>query len=954
MKNRSNKAGTSSPAPSSNASSSSNANASGSASSSSKSSSSSSSAAASLMNSFPSGSGYMDLLNLLPREYPKAQEDREVLDNQDYLTFVPILRGAILGLICLMSILIRLFAVVRFESVIHEFDPHFNYRVTKFLTSEGFYDFLNWMDDRAWYPLGRIVGGTVYPGLMVTSGFLHNLLHMMNIPINVRNMCVFLAPLFAALTAIATYLFTTEVTRRPSTGLLAAAFVGIVPSYISRSVGGSYDNEGVAIFALIFTFYLWVKSVNTGSLMWSALCALSYFYMVAAWGGFVFIINIIPIYCLVMLLAGRYSPRLYVAYSTFYVLGSLLAMQVPFVGFNVVMSAETAGAHGTFVVMQVYPFIVWLRSHVSAKVLQRLFILVAGGVVGTVAVGLVALQLMGKIQWTGRSLSLLDPTYAKKYIPIIASVSEHQPTTWVSFFFDLHIMVPFAPVGIYFLFQNITDGKIFLILYGSISWYFAGVMVRLMLTLAPVACILGAIAISEVLHRFTFNLTVVEKPTRSTSATDQSSSSEEKKENETTPSLVATANSPWPLSLLVVGLMSSLLLFYTVHSTFVSSEAYSSPSVVLASRRYDGSRVIYDDFREAYYWLRQNTPENAKILSWWDYGYQMSSMANRTVIVDNNTWNNTHIATVGRSLASPEHRSYPIMRSLDVDYVLVLFGGMMGYQSDDINKFLWMVRIANGVYPDEIQEQNYFANGQYRMDKGGAPAMLESVMYKLSYYGFGEIQSEYNKPTGWDRVRSTEVGRKNIVLENMDEAFTSEHWIVRIYKVRKQANRPGGRLELRKERNKKANKPQVSLKDEASANEASSKAEDPQTKVDRIISRSVYVGCTVDENVFSKDKVYGGGAAGAQFKAAAQDAITKGKKYFAIARVGSDGHSFSFDSLPSADWKGDIEGAGCSRSCIDDDKRMCGCADGGCTSVGDNTPLGQDHNRRWTVYKVSA
>lgn len=58
-------------------------------------------------------------------------------------------------------------------------------------------------------------------------------------------------------------------TRRSSTGLLAAAFTAIVPSYISRSVGGSYDNEGVAIFALIFVFYLWIKSVNTGSMLWA-------------------------------------------------------------------------------------------------------------------------------------------------------------------------------------------------------------------------------------------------------------------------------------------------------------------------------------------------------------------------------------------------------------------------------------------------------------------------------------------------------------------------------------------------------------------------------------------------------------------------------------------------------------------------------------------------------------
>lgn len=75
--------------------------------------------------------------------------------------------------------------------------------------------------------------------------------------------------------------------------------------------------------------------------------------MVAAWGGYVFIINIIPIYVVVMVVAGRYSSRLYIAYSTFYALGSILAMQVPFVGFNVVKQAECMASHGVFVGIQV-------------------------------------------------------------------------------------------------------------------------------------------------------------------------------------------------------------------------------------------------------------------------------------------------------------------------------------------------------------------------------------------------------------------------------------------------------------------------------------------------------------------------------------------------------------------------------------------------------------------------
>ena len=34
---------------------------------------------------------------------------------------------------------------------------------------------------------------------------------------------------------------------------------------------------------------------------------------------------------------------------------------------------------------------------------------------------------------------------------------------------------------------------------------------------------------------------------------------------------------------------------------------------------------ILDDFREAYYWLWQNTAEDARVMSWWDYGYQVFS-----------------------------------------------------------------------------------------------------------------------------------------------------------------------------------------------------------------------------------------------------------------------------------------------------------------------------------------
>lgn len=116
-------------------------------------------------------------------------------------------------------------------------------------------------------------------------------------------------------------------------------------------------------------------------------------------------------------------------------------------------------------------------------------------------------------------------------------------------------------------------------------------------------------------------------------------------------------------------------------------------------------------------------------------------MANRTTLVDNNTWNNSHIALVGKAMSSNESAAYDIMTALDVDYVLVIFGGVIGYSGDDINKFLWMVRIAEGEHPNDIRESDYFTDrGEFRVDAAGAPTLLNCLMYKLSYYRFGELQ----------------------------------------------------------------------------------------------------------------------------------------------------------------------------------------------------------------------
>lgn len=285
-------------------------------------------------------------------------------------------------------------------------------------------------------------------------------------------------------------------------------------------------------------------------------------------------------------------------------------------------------------------------------------------------------------------------TKPHRYIPIIASVSEHQPTAWPSFFMDLHLLIFLFPAGVVLCFRSLRDEHIFVIIYAVMASYFAGVMVRLMLTLTPVVCVAAAIALSSLLDTYldpsepgtaqpnepstqaaTTNVSNgASHDTTSTAATSTAAASkkakknkEKEKESSAVPggalaefvsgvassaaaAVQASGESASKSSIGIFGLDTrftvllntlGLLLFFVVHCTWVTSNAYSSPSVVLASANPDGSQRIIDDFREAYYWLRQNTAEDAVVMSWWDYGYQIAGMADRPTLVDNNTWNNS-------------------------------------------------------------------------------------------------------------------------------------------------------------------------------------------------------------------------------------------------------------------------------------------------------------------------
>ena len=681
--------------------------------------------------------------------------------------FSPSITLSTLILISILSFIIRIFSIIRFEIIIHEYDQWFNYRVTEYLPENGAYALWDWYDPESWYPLGRIIGGTLYPGIMFTSFIIYKLLNTLLFPIDITTICVFIPPIFASFTSIASFFLGKEVTGRKECGLLCSLFISIVPGYISRSIAGGYDNEAVAITAMIITFYFFVKAINTGSIFYSVLTSIGYFYMVSSWGGYVFIINLIPLYILFLIIIGRNDIKVYTSYSIFYILGNALAMQIPFVGNLVYKSSEHYLSHGVFAILNCVSFIDFLKNNIKTEeMIERLFSLFIFILTVFCFLGFIYFTYKGYIHFGERIMTLLDPTYASKFIPIVASVAEHNPTSWTDFYFDLQFLLLFAPLGIIFCLTDPTNSKLFIVVFSLCSIYFSSVMIRLLLLSSPALCLLSGIGISELLH---FLIQNNKSKTGNTSL----------------------------IELIMITLLISYLIYqFILHSTFAAAESYSDNEIIEIIDNKDGTKVIMDEFREAYYWLRMNTPQNSKIVSWWDYGYQISGMSHRAVIVDNNTWNTSHIATVGAILAYNEYDSFKICKSLDANYVLILFGGVNGHDDDDINKFLWMVRITHGYYP-KVKESNYVSNEYgYSIDESAPEQFLESMIYKLSYYKFDEYPYvEYHEETeseevimGYDNVRLSAIS-KVVKLSLFEEVYTTETWMVRIYKVKDYPNR---------------------------------------------------------------------------------------------------------------------------------------------------------------------
>eukprot|EP00662_Eupelagonemidae_sp_cell21_P009217 gene9217-53638_t len=229
---------------------------------------------------------------------------------------------------------------------------------------------------------------------------------------------------------------------------VSMALMAIIPAHIMRSVAGGYDNESIAVTAICLTFWLWVRALRTpqswpiGTPPTGFLAGLAYIYMVAAWGGYIFVVNMVGAHAALMVILGRYSTSLYRAYSLFFIV-----------------------LEGCDVV----------RRRRKYPMSPSEFFMFRAGVFGAAALAVaVVWGLMFQLGW-----------HTKTGNPLVDSVAEHQATSPQAFEQYLHHALPLAKIGFLLCLVHRTPGAWFLVLYAYVAQHFSVKMSRLILICGP-------------------------------------------------------------------------------------------------------------------------------------------------------------------------------------------------------------------------------------------------------------------------------------------------------------------------------------------------------------------------------------------------------------------------------------------------------------------------------------
>ena len=566
----------------------------------------------------------------------------------------------VLALSVSISMLIRS-TPMNYELELFEFDPFFNYRATEYILDNGYNAYSEWIDEKTWHPFGRDVSQNSQVTLHVSTSILYQLFGGNS---SLYDFVILFPMVIGSLTAIAVFAFV-RVLGGTTAGLLAALMFSISAPIFTRGLVGWFKSEPLGLFFAFIAIYLFVSGImyNKGKFSFIKLIFGGLFLTLglSSWGGILFFFIPIILFYFILPFLKRETKFTILAVSIFSVtliISSLLFER------TVAFTSSYAGLLIAFSTGYVIICEIIKKFSNESNHLRNCFVFLVSiitTVIGIFSVGLIELPRF-------RYLNAANP-FLTSQDPLTDSVAEHMTTGLTESYTFLSVFIIFGLIGAWFLFSRKTtnlkiDNRIFALILSISAFYLSSAFIRLELLASVGLIILGSIGLSILFKK------------------------------------IFESNIFSPTKILFCG---GIVVLFLIPVELPDGKAWIdwanfTPTITNGGSFYS---TTTEDWSHAMNWLKYNTPENAIIASWWDYGYWITALSDRTTLVDNATLNDWQIKKVAYSLMTTPENSWHILNS---------------HYTEDVSEYLGNENVedwGNESYDDYLlREKEKIASGE--------------------------------------------------------------------------------------------------------------------------------------------------------------------------------------------------------------------------------------------------
>jgi len=649
-----------------------------------------------------------------------------------------------------------------------EFDPFFNFRATEYIIENGFIEYFQWHDDKSWYLpesspgiSGRDVSSNSQVMLHITAAITYQIFGGNS---SLYDFTILFPAVIGSLTVIVIFVLV-RLFAGTTAGLFASLLFAVSLPIILRGTIGWFKSEPLGIFYALLGFYFFFSGIRSENkkIAFSKIIlgGVIMTFALASWGGNQFFI--IPLGLFILALPFVRKDHKFLLWSIPLFVGtfllSALMFERPGPGFVFGLGGVLFIIPTIFLVFCIFIQKISKDEYKIRNGLILLFsILIIGAFLVTISEELDFLSLP-----SFRYLNALNP-FLTTLDPLTDSVAEHATTSIQLSFLFHSILLIFSALGAWFLLSKKisssiiferNDMRVFVLIMGITGVYVSSAFIRLEVFASISLIFLTSIGLS-ILIKELFKINLSKKKNYSLKIS----------------------------SITIIFILFTIPLVYPTTSNWINSVDFP-PTILNGGTTYPPS----NDWLETLEWIKLNTPEDSVVASWWDYGYWISTVAERTTLIDNATIVAGAITNVAEIFMSTPDEAWKSLTEWDVDYVVVyvaaqrLDGDWNGDSlyilngGGDESKKSWLMRIGN-VELSKYLESNRMTGTNYFWNE---TLLGKMIPYNILVHYNEEAQQSYETfQTGTVPISILEInynddGNHPFKLVHTSPSFTNKN-----------------------------------------------------------------------------------------------------------------------------------------------------------------------------------